>query len=349
MRFLERRGDATDTREVQHVTQLPSVCQTISARRPSHGLAIDVTKPKLSLPSIAGMKAAHPKARAGVPIQDTRKQWARWISRTAAGVLAASIAVDLVHFALAIGRTRTVVSASRSFREYRADAVVSTREHDGDIERIVSAHLFGASAGATAFGKENVVRARGDLALSGVIATTNPRDGYAILGKRGGTAQLYRTGTALSGLGGGTLYQVFLDRVVLDLGDRYETVRLSRAWGTGGPLAIAAVQRAHEDSSASTSFETPFQPVTAAETAFGNLDAEEQFANGRFAGMVVHPAKYFQRLYGLQDGDVVTAVNGVEITSRDALAHSLKTSGDSVSLTVVHEGVEQTVSLPMSN
>lgn len=273
--------------------------------------------------------------------------WKRYIPNTAAAVLTALIAADIARFALDIRRSGLATATTRSVPSLRARGATLGREID--VERIISAHLFGAAAGRTAIAQQGAVSERVDLALSGVIATTNPRDGYAILGKKSGPPQLFHTGTALSGLIGAKLYQVFADRVVLDFGDRYESVRLPRTWGAGAANAIVAAAPGRPDKSAASTMETPLQPATEAETLFGSLYAEEDFANGKLSGMRVHPAKYFQRLYGIKDGDVVTAVNGVEITSRDVLAHSLKDSGDSLSLTVMHDGVEQTVSLSAQN
>jgi S1-C subfamily serine protease len=65
-------------------------------------------------------------------------------------------------------------------------------------------------------------------------------------------------------------------------------------------------------------------------------------------GIPVHPNRHYEREYGLHDGDVVTAINGVPITDEDALDNALKSSTGTMSLTFSHDGAPQTVNVPLS-
>ncbi len=215
-----------------------------------------------------------------------------------------------------------------------------------DVGLILREHLFGMSIDAPAAG---VGPRPLDLVVSGIVSTQDPRDGYAILGEKGKSARLYHTGTKLDGLTSGELYRVFDDRVVLNFGGKLETLYLARLQTLGTVDGAATSVANAADETQASDFETPFHPVAAAENIFGNLDAQEHYVDGKFAGMQLHPAKHFQRLYGLQDGDVVTAVNGVEITDADTLSTALASAGASLTLTVTRDGVDQTVSLPVPN
>jgi len=88
--------------------------------------------------------------------------------------------------------------------------------------------------------------------------------------------------------------------------------------------------------------------ITPAEGFFASLNLQQ--ANlGESAGLVMHPAKRFQRQYGLRDSDILTAVDGVEITDSETLANTLRTNAKSLSLTLVRDGVPRTIKLPMAN
>jgi type II secretory pathway component PulC len=66
----------------------------------------------------------------------------------------------------------------------------------------------------------------------------------------------------------------------------------------------------------------------------------------------LHPEKRLQRQTGLRDGDILTAINGVEITdqdSEDALNNALNSSDGAVSLTYSRNGVQQTVKAAVNN
>ena len=52
----------------------------------------------------------------------------------------------------------------------------------------------------------------------------------------------------------------------------------------------------------------------------------------------------------MQDADVLTAVNGVEVTDTDTLVSTLRTnSTKSLSVTFLRDGVPRTVQLPVNN
>src|SRR5262249_10031878 len=183
------------------------------------------------------------------------------------------------------------------------------------------------------------------LALSGVIATSDPNNGYAILGERGQPTRLYRAGAALANAGSAMLYQVFADHVVLDLGGRRETLSLPRQHlSTFGALHLARLEVPPSGTDAiplpiSAREEAP----TAAEGWFSNLFVERYRVDGRIA-LRLHPPNVFERRYGLRDGDTLTAVNGVPVGDEDAVDGVLRAGGKTIALTLTKNGVEETVS-----
>jgi type II secretion system protein C len=214
-----------------------------------------------------------------------------------------------------------------------------------DPVRVANAHLFGTDAVAPRPGDvANARETQLDLALSGVIATRNPEQGFAILGPKGQPARLYLVGATLDNAGGGRLYRVFADHVVLDRDGQLETLKLPRH-----PLA-AAVDRPEAAGTAATATEPAAEAAAAEPSAAQNWFASNLFPQsavvaGRTKGVSLHPDGHMRELYDLHPGDLLTSVNGVEISNLDSLQEALKSSGKTLSMTYVRQGIEHTLSV----
>jgi general secretion pathway protein C len=274
--------------------------------------------------------------------------WLQRAPRWAAPVLAGLIAADVAHSAWKLH-----VLWSPSHAVSPAAPLASLPKSGPRTREVVSAHLFGAAPSArAATGSDGAPDTKLPLELSGIIAVRDPVAGYAILGERGKPTRMYRAGAPLTTGGGGRLYQVFADRVVLDFDGRLETLRLPRTTLPGffQPLApVEVADTAATSAPADPASASPQTQVSLGESAFGEVNAEPNNVDGHLAGMVLHPVKQTQRQYGLRDGDMLTAVDGVEITDADVLADTLKKAGQSLTLTVVRDGVTQTKTLPVGN
>ena len=274
----------------------------------------------------------------------TNFNWRPYAPRFVTGLLGILMAVDAAHTAWSLH----AISQKQAPLQ---PVTIPTRDPGFDASLVVQAHLFGEPvAAAPAVDASNAPETQLALSLSGVIATNDPNKGYAILGAADKPAHLYRIGASLQDVAtSGRLHQVFVDRVVLELDGRLQTLRLPHA---GLPVGIAPGQsEVAATSEAHASMAAPDQGlgvITPAEGVFANLNVEQHNVDGQAAGLLMHPAKRFQREYGLKDSDVLTAVNGVEITGTDDLASTLKTSAKSLSLTVLRDGIPHTVKLPAS-
>jgi general secretion pathway protein C len=283
-------------------------------------------------------------------------EWRRRAPRWTAAAIAALLAVDLGHSA------RLLHPAASSEHASGADVSVPPQAGGGspniprrpDAQQIIGAHLFGAVAGRPGTGDaSNAPDTRLPLALSGIIAGKNPKDGLAMIGSQGQHTRLYGVGAPIAAAGGARLYRVFADRVVLESDGGLETLRLPRHSlpGLAPPRPtedVAMVADAASPVPASASADDPNHP-TPAEGLFSYMAAERNNIDGRMVGVVLHPAKLIQRRYGLYDGDTVTAVNGVQITDPGVLEDTLKTSGKSLSLTLTHDGVQQTKTVQLND
>lgn len=271
--------------------------------------------------------------------------WRQGAPRWSAALLAGALAADLGHAAWAF-RTLPVSQVPS------AEIVSAAPYSKVDVRQIVDAHLFGSNAVAPSVDAAHAPETQLPLALSGIIATAHASQGYAILGEKGKPSHLYYAGATLVDVAQGRLYQVFADHVVLDLNGRLETLRLPRQTMLANVPASIQVAAAVPDPAVATesSEDGQFKPprdVTIAESWFGNLRATRNNLPGQIHGLRLHPVKSFQREFDLQEGDIVTAVNGVEVTDPDALQELLKTYPKSLSLTFTRAGVQQSLTVPI--
>jgi general secretion pathway protein C len=272
--------------------------------------------------------------------------WHQRVPRWSAALLAGALAADLGHAAWAF-RTLPVSQVTPSA------AIVSAEPRPGvNVRQIVDAHLFGSNAIAPTVDAAHAPETQLPLALSGIIATAHASQGYAILGEKGKPSHLYYAGASLSDVAQGRLYQVFADHVVLDLNGRLETLRLPRQTmltNVPAPIQVAAAApdpAAASQSSDDVQFKPPRDP-TVAESWFGNLRVTTNNFQGQLHGLRLHPIKRFEREFDLREGDIVTAVNGVEVTDPDVLQDLLKTYPKSLSLTFTRAGVQQSLTVPL--
>lgn len=271
--------------------------------------------------------------------------WLRRVPRCTVLLLGVLIAVDTAD---CVVRLRAEVRRAASSNHVPAPAASFTGL---EPQQIVGAHLFGVDPAAARSGTAGPSETASHLALSGVIATSDPSNGYAILGEPGQPTRLYRTGAALTNADSATLHQVFADHVVLDLGGRSETLSLPRQHlGIAGASRVARLEVPTAVSAGTDAIPLPIsareEAPTAAEGWFSNLYAERYTADGR-TGLRLHPPKVFQRRYGLRDGDTLTAVNGVPVGDEDAVDSVLRAGGKTVALTLTRDGVEETMRFPV--
>jgi general secretion pathway protein C len=272
--------------------------------------------------------------------------------QVAAVLLAVVIVADGAHSAWAL----------RSYSNTSADDPVGpvvTQAHRAgpDVQQIAAAHLFGAAPVERLPGGDNASDTRFALTLSGIIALKDPDKGYAILAEEGKPAHLYATGAAVAGTSA-RLQQVFSDRVVLERQGEFETLRLPRS-NLVGLVSSGRGAARNFATNADDASSRPDDPRAAAlydqnhpspaQGFFNYLGAEPSHVDGRLAGLIVHPPKSVQRKYGLQDGDLLTAINGVEISDPEALADLLRTAGGSLSVTLTRGGAQQTKTMQLNN
>jgi general secretion pathway protein C len=183
------------------------------------------------------------------------------------------------------------------------------------------------------------------LTLSGILALGSGPDGHAIISTNRGQEN-YHVGQAIDGANGATLHAVYADRVLLDRGDRLETLRLPQELlGAAGaparassPMAPAAAPRG----------DTPRDSLrnVISQNASRLTDIVQPAVHvqgGRVIGFRVNPGRdreSFEAL-GLLPGDIVTDINGVLLNdaSRGVQAFAALGEATTANVTVLREGV----------
>src|ERR1700733_12938784 len=278
---------------------------------------------------------------------DTRAQ--QWLSRLQGNGprlvslgLAALIAVELARIAITLLGGGPVKSPQ--------PVLGNIPPHAGlDIQSVVSAHLFGvATADPSTQDPANAPPSTSNLALSGTIATQDPKRGVAIISD-GGPAKVYSVG---DNVGGASLHSVYLDHVILDRGGALESLILPRLMGPGmhgrpitrrgggaDPRTAAAVDNIrHLVQQDPGILDQVMRTVPSYDSAAGKL-----------RGFRAYPGRnrqIFNKL-GLKPGDLVTAINGTALDdpqhSQDVF-NTIQTS-DRVTVTIERAGQKQEISL----
>jgi len=192
------------------------------------------------------------------------------------------------------------------------------------------------------------------LVLRGVFASKDPSKAGAIVSQRNGQQAFYPLGAQLPG--GATLKEVHTDRIVLLRNHRLETLRL--------PKDTAAKKAAIPGGAAGGRF----SPAPGANMSLKGyrdllLDNPQKVADlvqlqpyrqgGRLLGYRVQPGRDrgFLSRFGLQSGDVVTAVNGIRINSPArglSIMRSLAKNANELRIELLRRGVSRSIVLNLS-
>lgn len=264
---------------------------------------------------------------------------------------AATLAGALLGETAAISRAGTDVTGSDrgGKREPRPLTVLSA---------IRAAHLFGVAEVSMTTGRTVVTRA--PLVLTGIIATGNPADGYAIIGASTTSTHVFHTGSqAAPGI---LLLEVYPQRVVLLKGEERVVLMLPHGSlaGESGSVQFAGARTAPAvatvadygdtgEETAATEFKPP--PISNAATIIRAFALRPVSIGGergvRIMGTGVN-SKTLSAL-GLAPGDVILAINGVPVGGPNTpdLDKALQQGG--ASLMVDRNGDQTSVTIDSSS
>lgn len=234
----------------------------------------------------------------------------------------------------------------------RNDPLLLSRE-------IATRHLFGAPRADNApVAGQPIPETQLNLLLRGVAASSNADAAFAIIADPAGKEDFYRVGDQLPG--GAVLKEVHPQHIVLSRGDRFETLRLpQQALQMNAPPQSMPMQAprtapmptavAPDAGVALQQFRDQF--VRDPQIMANLLQGEPFRDNGRVVGYRVRPgrdAELFAK-FGLQSGDIVTAVNGVSVTDPQGRLDLMRSIGttDEISVDLLRNGAPQSVTIQM--
>lgn len=300
--------------------------------------------------------------------------------RHAAAFATVALAAAVVGLALALLRLVLVAMSATApaLPEAPATPVEQlVRQAEAGTASLASWHLFGNALpladprGAAAAPDTGLA-----LVLHGLFAADDPKDGRAIIADDSGAERNYSVGDEVAP--GVVLDAVYPDRVMLSRGGAIEALRLPRPTTDTGaaPAADAGgvvvtnrpLPPALRDSPAAQgAVGSPGQPFVTpnvstagldwnATTAALGVDAQQLarevsvlpvMEGGRFVGVRLQGGRDSALVaqLGLQPGDVVTAVNGIELDSPARAAEIARTLAQarSAAVTVRRDGASRTL------
>jgi len=230
-----------------------------------------------------------------------------------------------------------------------------------DERQLASWHLFGTASEEEPVKKASPVDApetRLNLTLRGVLASDDPGGARAIVADPRGQEESYALGDPLPG--GAKLTEIYPDRIILERSGRFETLRLPKDDDLSGGAARTTVSHrsatrlnsSRPSGNRAAAFDRYRDEIKRNPASFLKyVQAQPATEAGKFVGFSLQPGPQdgaMQEL-GLEPGDIVTAINGIDIDSpaKGMKAMQALGEGDTVSVNLLRGGQEMSLSLTL--
>lgn len=184
------------------------------------------------------------------------------------------------------------------------------------------------------------------LTLRGAFASDDPDYARAIIADQRGQEEMYAVGDKVPG--NAELSEIHVDRVILMRSGRYETLSLPEETGSGSVGRSTVRSRSPGQGDRLKSLRKTLKQNP--KSLYGLVrTTPKRGDDGKMIGYTLQPGRdpdLFSSM-GLQAGDVVTRVNDVALSDLSSGMRALKSAqgGDSVTLTVMRGGQEETLSI----
>jgi len=234
------------------------------------------------------------------------------------------------------------------------DTVVATTQEKQasqvSAKQVAEMHLFGVPVTEQTSVEPTPIEApdtRLKMVLHGTYSSDDSRFGHAIITDPSSKEESYTVGDEVQD--GIKVHEIFADRVILMRNQRYETLRLLRddikgVDITSGPVSMRKTGHRPDSSGLPTQKELP-------DSLNDLVSPQPVRVGGKFIGFRLKPLKepYFLDKLGLQQGDVITWINEVDIDNPMKGMRALESisSGDYVNMTVRRNGQDISLSFHM--
>lgn len=220
-----------------------------------------------------------------------------------------------------------------------------------NVETLLSARLFGLyqPAGNASVDIENAPDTRLNLTLLGILSGRGERDSRALIASDSGEKP-YRIGDDIAR--GVTLQAIFPDRVILLRNGKAETLRLNKDQPSKASVGPAIERAAASSGVGATLSEVRDQLLQDPSKASEYIRVQPASQNGQLRGYRLYPGRdreLFNNV-GLRPGDVVTAVNGIELDNAQKALQMLNdlSQASNFALTIDRGGQVQTVNVSLN-
>lgn len=186
-----------------------------------------------------------------------------------------------------------------------------------------------------------------DLALTGILYGQGNVPSQAIISSNRGPEKTYHIGQAIENANGTTLHSVYADRVILNRGDRLETLRFPKQPATAGAGRAASRLTGFTPPAPRPTQSQSLRQVISqnASRLTDILRIAPQVEQGQVVGFRVNPGRdraAFEAL-GLHPGDVVTDINGTTLNDPSRGLQVFEQLGETTqaNVTVLRDGSPQ--------
>jgi len=184
------------------------------------------------------------------------------------------------------------------------------------------------------------------LKLLGIYHNPDPQQSLAMISTAENKSGLYHIGKAVSN--GVILSEVYPKYVILQRGDRFETLRLVGAVNNPASNQVAAPTNTNKQAPARLLGNLQRQLATNPEALGKLLRVDPANENGKFIGFKLSAGQdpSLMAQFDLQAGDILTSVNGIELDSPlkgFSIVQQLSTANQ-LTLQIVRQGQSRTLS-----
>jgi general secretion pathway protein C len=200
-------------------------------------------------------------------------------------------------------------------------------EYEAETYALGRFHLFGDFAAGESNGHRNAPQSALNLQIRGLLASTDPDEGFAIISDSSGSEGVYRVGAALPG--GAVVEEIYNDRVVIARDGSFETLRLPGAtdtspdyqWVVNAEPSVATGQNLPQ-------ILTVAMPQLRQHLGLGITEKTNTYglipvSTGGYRLSLSREASQMVDL-GLQSGDIIEAANGVVLNDQAAVENVIQ-------------------------
>ncbi len=240
----------------------------------------------------------------------------------------------------------------------KLDKTVMPGANNNRLQQLPDWHLFGEVSRQIVVPQPvDLPETNLKLTLRGLIASPDQDQARAIVAGPSGKEDFYRVGDKLPG--NVELKEIHADRIVIQRGGRFETLKLPKEslnLASKRPDSRGLSQRR---TTRAASRQSSYSLRQYRDTLLNDpqkvadlVRIQPTKKNGRFVGYKLQPGRdaSFLTRHGLLPGDIVTAINGVELDSPAKGFGLIKdlSSADTLNLVVDRNGVKQRFTLPVN-